>query len=41
MHFYERPEVWSGIGYDDGYLRGKLLAGPNAPHHARRLGVPA
>jgi len=39
MHFYERPEVWSAIGYDDGYLRRKLLAGPNAAHHAARLGV--
>jgi len=39
MHFYERPEMWSAIGYDDGYLRRKLLAGPNAAHHAARLGV--
>ena len=39
MHFYERPDVWSAIGYDDGYLRRKLLAGPNAAHHAARLGV--
>src|SRR5690349_1495110 len=39
MHFYERPEVWSAIGYDDGYLRRKLLAGPNAAHHSARLGV--
>jgi hypothetical protein len=39
MHFYERPEVWSGIGYDDAYLRRKLLAGPNAAHHAARLGL--
>jgi hypothetical protein len=39
MHFYERPDVWAAIGYDDGHLRGKLLAGPNAVHHAARLGV--
>ena len=39
MHFYERPEVWTAIGYDDGHLRRKLLAGPNAVHHAARLGV--
>jgi hypothetical protein len=41
MHFYERPEVWAGVGYDDGYLRQKLLAGPNAAQHAARLGIPA
>lgn len=40
MHFYERPEVWPGIGYDDAHLRQKLLAGPNAAHHAARLGAP-
>ena len=39
MHFYERPDVWGAIGYDDGHLRGRLLAGPNAVHHAARLGV--
>ncbi|HLY37466.1 MAG TPA: hypothetical protein VKU61_05485 [Candidatus Binatia bacterium] len=39
MHFYERPDVWPAIGYDDGHLRQKLLAGPNAAHHAARLGV--
>ena len=38
MHFYERPDVWAGIGYDDAHLRRKLLAGPNAAHHAARLG---
>ncbi len=37
MHFYERPDVWPALGYDDGYLRQKLLAGPNAAHHAARL----
>ena len=37
MHFYERPEVWPALGYDDGYLRRKLLGGPNAAHHAARL----
>jgi hypothetical protein len=39
MHFYERPEAWAGIGYDDTYLRRKLLAGPNTAHHAARLGI--
>ena len=39
MHFYERPEVWPAVGYDDGHLRRKLLAGPNAAAHAARLGV--
>ncbi len=39
MHFYERPDVWAAIGYDDAHLRRKLLAGPNAAHHAARLGV--
>ncbi len=39
MHFYERPDVWPAIGYDDGYLRRKLLGGPNAAHHGARLGV--
>lgn len=39
MHFYERPETWSGIGFDDTHLRRKLLAGPNAAHHAARLGI--
>jgi hypothetical protein len=39
MHFYERPDAWAGIGYDDAHLRGKLLAGPNAAHHAARLGT--
>src|SRR5262249_60736466 len=39
MHFYERPDVWPAIGYDDGHLRRKLFAGPNAAHHAARLGV--
>ena len=37
LHFYERPETWPGIGYDDAYLRRKLLAGPNAAAHAARL----
>jgi hypothetical protein len=41
MHFYERPEAWPGIGYDDAHLRGKLLHGPNAAHHAARLGARA
>ena len=39
LHFYERPETWPGISYDDGHLRRKLLAGPNAAAHAARLGA--
>jgi len=39
MHFYERPDAWTGVGYDDAHLRRKLLAGPNAAHHAARLGT--
>lgn len=39
MHLYARPELWPAIGYDDGHLRRKLLAGPNAAHHAARLGI--
>jgi len=39
MHFYERPATWRAIGYDDAHLRAKLLAGPNAVHHAARLGA--
>ncbi len=39
MHFYDRPAAWAGIGYDDDYLRRKLLAGPNAAAHAARLGA--
>jgi hypothetical protein len=39
LHFYERPDVWAAIGYDDGHLRRKLLAGPNAAAHAARLGA--
>jgi hypothetical protein len=39
MHFYEHPDAWAGVGYDDAHLRGKLLAGPNAMHHAARLGA--
>jgi len=39
LHFYERPETWPGIGYDDAHLRRKLLAGPNAAAHAARLGA--
>jgi hypothetical protein len=41
MHFYERPDAWAGVGYDDDRLRQKLLAGPNAAHHAARLGAGA
>ena len=37
MHFYDRRDVWPAIGYDDAHLRAKLLAGPNAAHHAPRL----
>ena len=39
LHFYERRETWDGIGYDDAHLRRKLLGGPNAAHHAARLGI--
>ena len=39
MHFYERPDVWREIGYDDAHLRERLLAGPNATAHAARLGI--
>jgi hypothetical protein len=39
MHLYERPEAWPAIGYDDAHLRGKLLGGPNARHHAARLEI--
>jgi hypothetical protein len=39
MHFYERPDAARAVGWDDAYLRRKLLAGPNAVHHAARLGV--
>ncbi len=41
MHFYERPEAWAGVGYDSDHLRRKLLAGPNAAHHAARMGAGA
>jgi len=41
MHFYERPEAWAGIGFDETHLRAKLLAGPNAAAHAARLGTAA
>jgi hypothetical protein len=37
MHFYERPDAWQAIGYDESHLRERLLAGPNAAHHAARL----
>jgi hypothetical protein len=37
MHLYERPDAWPGIGYDERWLREKLLAGPNAVHHRARL----
>lgn len=38
LHFYDEPAAWAGVGYDDRYLQRKLLAGPNAVHHAARLG---
>lgn len=37
LHFYDYPEVQRAVGYDGAYLREKLLAGPNAAHHRRRL----
>jgi len=37
LHFYGYPGVQRAVGYDGTYLRGKLLAGPNAAHHRSRL----
>ncbi len=37
LHFYDYPEARAAVGYDGGYLRDKLLAGPNAVHHRARL----
>lgn len=37
LHFYSYPEAQQATGYDAGYLRAKLLAGPNASHHRVRL----
>lgn len=37
MHAYDAPEVCAAIGYDEHYLRDKLLAGPNAEFHKPRL----
>ena len=37
LHFYDYPEARAAVGYDSGYLRDKLLAGPNAAHHRARL----
>ncbi len=37
MHFYGYAAVQGSIGFDREYLRRKLLAGPNAPHHQARL----
>src|SRR5205807_2250626 len=31
MQFYERPEVWPAVGYDDAHLRQKLLGRPTIP----------
>jgi hypothetical protein len=39
LHLYETPTLWPAIGYDDTHLRRKLLGGPNAAHHAARLGA--
>jgi len=37
LHAYDSPAVCAAIGYDGGYLRDKLLAGPNAEFHRARL----
>ena len=37
LQFYDSPRVCAAIGYDGGYLRDKLLAGPNADFHRVRL----
>jgi hypothetical protein len=37
LHFYDRPEVATAVGFDGTYLRDKLLAGPNAAFHRARL----
>jgi hypothetical protein len=36
LHFYDSATVCEQIGYDGGYLRSKLLAGPNAEFHRAR-----
>ena len=37
LHFYDRPEVATAVGFDGAYVRQKLLAGPNAAFHKERL----
>jgi hypothetical protein len=37
LHFYDRPEVATAVGFDGTYVREKLLAGPNAAFHRERL----
>jgi hypothetical protein len=37
LHFYDRPEVATAVGFDGAYVRDKLLAGPNAAFHRERL----
>lgn len=37
LHFYDSPEACAAVGNDGGYLRSKLLAGPNAELHRARL----
>ena len=37
LHFYDYPEVRNSVGFDGGYVRGKLLAGPNAAYHRTRF----
>jgi hypothetical protein len=41
LHAYDSPAVCASIGCDGSYLRGKLLAGPNAEFHRARLGPAA
>jgi len=36
LHFYDRPEVATAVGFDGTYVREKLLAGPNAAFHRAR-----
>jgi hypothetical protein len=37
LHFYSYRDAQQAVGYDGGYVREKLLAGPNAAFHRVRL----
>lgn len=37
LHYYDLPDVAAAIGFDGGYVRDKLLAGPNAQFHRQRF----